>query len=160
MKEKYNRLSTKGAEKRRLEAARLLRTGKSQSEIARILGVTRQAVHGWKVMLKEGGISALLAKQRKGRPLKAPKKAIEKLSKILEAGPMAYGFKTDIWTAERVCKVMEEEFGVRYNRSHMTRILHRCGLSWQKPTRKAAERNDKVVAKWRKTILPKLKKTS
>ena len=160
MRKKYTRLSTKESEKRRLEAARLLRTGKSQSEIAHILGVTRQAVHGWKIMLKEGGVSALHAKQRKGRPLKAPKKAIEKLSKILEAGPMAYGFKTDIWTAERVCKVMEEEFGIRYHRSHMTRILHRCGLSWQKPTRKAAERNDKVVAKWRKTILPKLKKTS
>jgi transposase len=46
-------------EKRRLLGAKLLAHGVSKSEVARQLGVTRQAVAVWEQRLAEGGREAL-----------------------------------------------------------------------------------------------------
>lgn len=154
------RLSAKEAEERRVKGIRLLKNGMSQSEIANTLGVSRQAVYGWERSFGEGGIDSLKAIPRPGRPLKAPKDAINRLTDILLKGPIAYGFQTDLWTSERVCEVFKEKFGIQYNPAHMTRILHRCGLSWQKPARQAAQKDPKVSARWKRTTLPRLKKNS
>ena len=60
-------------EQRRLEAARLLRAGVSQSEVARRVGVHRQSVSRWDKELKESGIRGLKKAGRAGRkPLLSP----------------------------------------------------------------------------------------
>jgi transposase len=160
MTSKGHRPSAEEAEARRLKAGRMLLKGESQAEVARHVGVTRQAVNGWNRIIKKKGLNGLKTKKRSGRPTKAPKKAIQRLTKILLKGALAYGFKTDLWTAKRICKVFHDEFGIRYSPSHMTRLLHQCNLSYQKPARQATEKDEKKIARWRRTTLPRLKKNS
>jgi transposase len=57
-------------ERRRLEAARLLRQGLGQSEVARAVGVQRQSVSRWARELGESGLRGLRKAARTGRPAK------------------------------------------------------------------------------------------
>ena len=54
-------------EARRLEAARLLKQGLSEAEVARQVGVHRQSVNRWAKQLADGGRSALRHPGRAGR---------------------------------------------------------------------------------------------
>jgi hypothetical protein len=38
-------------------------------------------------------------------------------------GAEAYGFRGDVWTCPRVAQVIEWEFGIRYHRDHVSRML-------------------------------------
>ena len=57
-------------EARRMEAARLLRQGLSQSEVARAVGVHRQSVSRWAHELEQSGLRGLRQAKRTGRPPK------------------------------------------------------------------------------------------
>ena len=57
-------------ERRRLEAARLLREGLGQSQVARAVGVHRQLVSRWARELSESGLRGLRKAGRTGRPAK------------------------------------------------------------------------------------------
>ncbi len=64
---------------------------------------------------------------------------------LLERGAEAYGFPTAIWTTQRVADLLWQHFHVRYDREHVCRLLHRFGWSWQKPTGRARERDEKAI---------------
>jgi transposase len=45
------------------------------------------------------------------------------ISELLWHGPEAYGFRCQVWTCARIARVMEVEFGVRYHKDHVGRLL-------------------------------------
>jgi transposase len=81
------------------------------------------------------------------------------LGRLLGRGPLAHGYRTDLWTTQRVAEVIQRTFGVRYHRAHVGRLLHRLGWSHQKPERRALERNDAAITAWVRTRWPQVKKT-
>jgi transposase len=72
---------------------------------------------------------------------------------------MAHGYETELWTTARVAAVIEVAFGVRYNRDHGGRILHSMGFSCQKPDRRALERDEERITRWRTEDWPRVKET-
>lgn len=74
------------------------------------------------------------------------------------AGPQAAGFETEFWTCARVAQVVEREFGVSYHPDHMDRILRDLGFTPQKPQRKARERDEVAIDRWRREARPRIKK--
>ncbi len=65
------KLTAEQLEERRLEAARLLRSGRhSQAAIGRQLGVSPSTVCEWAQRLEEEGLRGLKAQPRTGRPSK------------------------------------------------------------------------------------------
>jgi transposase len=46
---------------------------------------------------------------------------------------MAYGFGDDHWTTARMAAVIENQFGVHYDRDHVGRLLYKLGLRERKP---------------------------
>ena len=145
-------------EERRLKGVGMLRAGTSQSEVARRLAVSPVAVHYWKLALEAGGTDALRAIPRPGRPPNVPRERLEELPRILARGALSYGFSTDLWTIPRILDVTEAEWGVRYDKSAMWRLLKRHGLSWQRPSRQAREKNLVAVRNWKQRTWPRLKK--
>ncbi len=145
-------------EERRLKALTLLSTGESQAEIARQLGVTPAAVCQWKRTVDERGTQALRAVPRSGRPTLVPRETLSTLPTLLAKGALAYGFSTDLWTIPRILQVTETEWGVRYTETAMWRLLKRHGLSWQRPRRRAREKNLEQVRNWRQRSWPRYKK--
>lgn len=145
-------------EERRMSAAPLFREGLSESEIARRLGVTPQAVHGWHKLFHRGGADALEKRLHTGRPPSLTESQKKKLAKLLLDGAATSGYSTDIWTTERVRDVLRREFGMKYTTVGIWKLLHRMGFSWQRPRRHPRERNEKGIADWLMNTWPKLKK--
>jgi transposase len=145
-------------ERRRMAAARLLRQGFSQSQVARELGVQRQSVSRWARELGESGVRGLRKAGRTGRPAKLSPSQLRGLERALKRGPEACGYATGLWTAGRVRDLIEYRTGVRYHEDHVWRILRKLGWTCQRPTGKALERDEEGIRHWKKYHWPRIKK--
>ena len=145
-------------ERRRLEAARLLRQGLGQSEVARAVGVHRQSVSRWARELGEFGLRGLRKAGRTGRPAKLSPAQLRDLERALKRGPEACGYSGGLWTAGRVRNLIADRTGVRYHEDHVWRILRKLGWSCQRPTGKALERDEEGIRHWKKYRWPQIKK--
>ena len=146
------------AEKRRVRAGRLLMKGKSPSEVARTVGAPRQTVYRWLDILREQGIDGLRDMSKGGRPSRISPEQLDALREKLLEGPLANGYATDLWTLKRVRLLIEKEFGIAYSDVHVWRILGALGFSSQKPEKRAAERDEEAIVRWKKRTWPALKK--
>lgn len=152
------RRDTSTLEARRMAALPRLQRGDSLSSIARQLGVSRQAVFVWARQLRRRGEAGLRRRPRPGRPPKLARRQMVRLPRLLAQGAEAYGFSSPIWTTQRVADLIWRRFRVRYDRDHVCRLLHRFGWSWQKPARRARERDEAAIQRWVKHTWPRLKK--
>ena len=149
----------KALERRRLRGVRLLRRGYTEAEVARMCEVSRNAVNLWAKQLASGGKSSLRAR-RLGRPpmLDAAKRA--ELVRLLKKGALAEGYATELWTLARVAEMIERRHGIRYSTTQVWRLLGAMGFSPQRPARRALERDEAAIARWKKKRWPALKKTA
>jgi transposase len=151
--------ATDWREGRRLRAWELKQQGWNQREIANALGVTEGAVSQWMRRGRQGGIEGL----RKRTPPGAPPRLSEEqrarlLPGLLARGAEAYGFRGEVWTCQRVAEVILKEFGVSYHPAHVSRLVRQSGLSLQKPTRRANQRDEEAIKRWKEERWPSLKK--
>jgi transposase len=75
----------------------------------------------------------------------------------LGKGPQAFGFDTDLWTLGRIAEVIERLTGVGYHPGHVWRLLRRLHWSPQRPARRASERDEAEIARWRAQEWPRIK---
>ena len=133
----------------------------SQADIARKFGVTRGVVSQWLEAYKKAGNSfeGLDARKHTGRPPQLSGEQREKLVRMIERGAMYYGFETDLWTTEKIAKLIAVHFKTKYNRDHVGKMLHSLGFSWQKPKKVAREKDEEQVRNWVQNVLPEIKKS-
>lgn len=143
---------------RRMQAARLFDKGFSQAEVARRCRVSRQTASVWFHALQAGGRAALEPRQG-GREAKLTKAQRRKLERELLRGAQAHGWSTDLWTLERIVKLIHALFDVQYHPGHMWKLLRRMGWSLQRPARRARERDEEAIVRWKNKTWPRLKKT-
>jgi transposase len=155
-------MRTKGTaaelEVRRRIAARLLREDMTLADVARCVDASVSSVSRWKRALKTRGPAALAAKPHPGPARKLSEAQQNELVEILLHGPLAAGYFTDLWTCRRVRHVIERKFGVRYHVDHVGRLLHSLGFSPQQPRRRARERDEAAIERWRREDWPRIKK--
>jgi transposase len=151
--------SPKVLEQRRRRVITFLKQKLSLHEIARRIGCHASSVLRWRNMLQAGGPAALTAKPASGRPprLSAAQKA--RLVRLLRQGAMAHGYRTELWTTQRIAALIEHRLGVHYHRNHVGKLLHQLGWSPQKPERRAVERDEVAIARWKREGWPRVKKT-
>ena len=147
-----------GLQARRLKAAALFDKGLMPAEVARRCGVSCQSAARWHKAWEKGGKSALKKSSKAGRPCRLSSKDTARLKDLLKAGPGANGFATELWTAQRVAKVIEHNFSVRYHPDHVCRLLGQLGWSCQRPTARAIQRDEAAIARWKRSTWPYLKK--
>jgi transposase len=87
-------------ETRRLEGGRLLQRGVKPPEVARRLKVSRTSVWRWELALKANG-----------RPPQLTGAGKKQLAEALEAGALAQGYATGLWTLARAGKLIEKISG-------------------------------------------------
>ncbi|MGC9088455.1 MAG: helix-turn-helix domain-containing protein, partial [Conexivisphaera sp.] len=109
----------------------LLKGDMTQKEVAKAVGVTQSAVsRQWTRYRKREGADGLRSRKHAGRPPALGEEQRRELVEVLVRGAEGCGFETDIWTTERVARVIYERFGIRYHPDHVRKILHSLGLSW------------------------------
>jgi winged helix-turn-helix protein/DDE superfamily endonuclease len=66
---------------------------------------------------------------------------------------------TELWTLRRIGEVVRKRFDVRYSEVGIWALLrHSLGWSWQKPERRALQRDEAAIAPWKRNEWPRLKK--
>jgi transposase len=145
-------------ERRRMQAARLLEKGHSQSEVARQVGAHRQSVSQWAAELREKGRAGLKKAGRAGRKPRLSGTDLRKIERGLKCGPEALGYETGLWTTNRVTHLIEQECGITYHPSQAWRILRQLGWSCQRPTGRALERDEEKIRWWKQKRWPEIKK--
>jgi transposase len=141
-----------------MEAARLLGAGINQSEVARRLGVHRQSVIRWQRALARMGRAGLKKADRAGRKPKLSGQQLAEIEHTLKEGPESMGYATGLWTLARVRKLIEQQYGVRYNPSQVWRILRKLNWSCQRPSGRALERDEQAIRRWKRVEWPRVKK--
>lgn len=136
----------------------MLQKGKPVSEIAEQVGVTRQTVYNWRKVFEEHGLDGLRQINLGGRPGHLGEAELDGVYAALLEGATAHGFGSDLWTLKRVRQLIEREYGVRYSEVHVWRLLGRLGFSSQKPERRALERDEAAIERWKRRKWPALKK--
>jgi len=147
-------------EARRFRAAKLLARGEKPSVVARAVGSSPSSVTRWKEVIRKSGVEGLKAKPHKGPKPHLSSGQKKKLEKILLRGAAASGYATDLWTCPRVAEVIDKHFGVSYHAYHVWRLLRSMGWSCQKPERRARERDEQAIRRWRNERWPDIKKGS
>ena len=107
----------------------------------------------------EGG-RGLRPRPTPGRPPKLSEAQKRHLIKVLLRGPLAAGYRTDLWTLQRVAKVIDREFGIQYHPCHVWKLLTGLGWSCQKPERRALQRDEAAIERWKRKEWPRIKKTA
>src|SRR3989338_1616763 len=149
----------KKLERRRLQAGRYFSQGKAQAWVAERMRVTTattcKCYHRWNADREKG----LRSKGRCGIKKSLTKEKLQQIRSALDKGPLNAGFTNDLWTLERVRTVMKRETKRSFHIGSVWKILTRdLGWSNQKPSKRARERNEAAIARWRKTQWPAIKK--
>src|SRR5260370_42434553 len=129
------------------------------AEVASQVGVSHHIVSGWRAAWRRSGRNGLRAAGRAGRLPKLSREQLAQVEVELARGAEASGYPNDLWTLKRVAEVIERLTGVSYHPARVWYIL-RQGLkwSWQRPARRATERNDEAIHQWVNKRWPQLKK--
>jgi transposase len=141
---------------RRLRAWQLSQQGWSQRTIAGALGVSEVSVSHWLTRAREGGVESLRARPAPGRPPALSPEQKNLIPEFLWHGAEAYGFTGDVWTCARVALVILEEFGVDYHKGHVGKLLKNLGWTPQMPIRRAIQRDEAAIRRWRDEVWPEL----
>lgn len=142
-------------ERRRRRAVAAVRAGEQPAAVARVLGVGRGTVSRWlKDAQRPGGLDP---KPRGQPPPKLTPAQDRQLLALLRQGADAHGWPNRLWTAARVAALIRRHFGVTYHPDHVGRFLRRR-LNWtpQKPRRKARERDEDAIDRWKRETFPKI----
>jgi transposase len=152
-------MRTKGTaaelERRRRRAVALLEQGEAPAVVARILGVTRPSLHRWRRLARQA--PGLAAKPVPGANRRLTDAQLHELEGLLDQGAPAHGFPNELWTAARVTQVIRRHFHVQYHPDYVRRLLlRRLGWTCHKPQRRARQRNDKEVERWKADEFPRI----
>ena len=146
-------------EDRRQRALALLETGLSFNEVGRRIQCAASSVMRWFNAWRRGGAKALKVRSSPGRPVKLKPAQQRRLVRLLLKGPLARGYRTNLWTTARIAELIQQEFGVHYHRDHIGRLMHSLNWSHQKPETRAIERDEEAIARWKQKDWPRVKKT-
>jgi putative transposase len=136
-------------ESRRRLAVQRVRDGHTVAFVAQFLGVTERSVYRWLAAARDQGDRAGLNPKPHLGP--QPRLDIEQQAQVIDRlGDSArlHGFATDLWTAPRVARLIEQAFRVPYHPRHVNHWLRERGVRALKPRRRAREQDPQAVARW------------
>ena len=141
-------------EMRRLAVKRAIE-GETQASIARSLEVTPQTVCRWVRTYRRKGDAGLAARKAPGPQPKLSKQQRSRLRRIIvEKDPRQLQFPYALWTLPIVAELVTRLFGVVLHETTVARMLRRMGLTPQRPTRRAFQRNEDECERWAQEDFP------
>lgn len=153
-------LSASAQETLRRKAVKAIKAGRKQKEIAKLFGVTEQAICKWMKRYREGGTKRLKARKR-GRPSVAkllPRQAAQIIKIIISRYPEQVRLPFYLWIRQAVVMLIEKKFGIYLSLWTIGRYLKGWGFTPQKPVRRAFEQNPKKIKRWLKNEYPAIRK--
>jgi transposase len=141
---------------RRFRAWQLEQQGWPQRAIAEALGVREETVCRWLARAADRGPESLRARPAPGRPPSLSRRQKDLIPEFLWHGAEADGFTGEVWTCARIATVIQEELGVLYHKHHVAKLLKDLGWTPQMPIRRAIQRDEPAIRRWRDEVWPEL----
>ena len=148
----FRSLPSAAQEDIRRKAVNAVLGGAGRCAVAKLFGVTRQAIRKWMLLYDAGGEKALQAKPRgapKREGILKPWQCALAVRTITDKCPEQLklpGFW--LWTRGAVRSYLRSSFGVELSLSSVGRLLRRWGLTPQKPARRAYQRDAVACGRW------------
>jgi transposase len=141
---------------RRISALLGLAKGESVAEVAETLSVSRQAIYDWLRIFMVAGMDSLVYRWSRGRKSRLTKTQKQRLSELVEAGPLEAGYGTGCWTSLLIQQLILREFRVLYNRHYVCELLHNLGFSFQKAKFVSEHLDEEARRQWREEVWPEI----
>jgi len=152
--------TTEQALLRRLAVKRVL-DGEAPSKVTRCYGLGDKTIFKWIKIARENGLDALAPKPRPGRGRTLTDFEAEEVKRwILGGDPRQYGFDFGLWTRQIVSDLIKDRLNITLELTAVGDLLHRQGLTPQRPMRRAYERDDELIAQWKAQTYPDIKKAA
>jgi transposase len=132
--------------------------GRRVLDLAAELGITRGSVNRWLQWYEAMGIDGLLTGVAPGAQPRLTDDQRSELTGIVEAGPLAAGYQSGVWTGPMIGDLIAQRFGVAYHNHHIPRLLHQLGFSVQRPRKRLARADALAQEYWLRERLPAIKK--
>jgi len=143
-------------ELRRL-AVRRVRAGETQRAVAESLEVHPHTVAKWMVWYRAEGDAGLASTPATGRPPTLSHRQVAQLRRlIIGKDPCQLNFGPALWTLRLVGELVGRCFGVVLHVTTIARLLHRIGITPQKPTRQAFQRDPIECDRWMTREFPRI----
>lgn len=140
---------------------RMIKQGKTQGEVASVLGCHPQTVYNWWRAYKEEGIKSLKPGKRgrrygeKRRLTQDQEKALKKM--LIEKYPDQLKLPYALWTRKAVKELIMLQYKLDLPIRTVGEYLKRWGFTPQKPIRRAYEQQPEKIKKWLKEAYPSIK---
>lgn len=128
-------------------------------ELALEYGISRGSINRWLQWYETMGVDGLVTAASPGAPPKLNAEERAELTALVEAGPLAAGYTSGVWTGPMVGDLIEKKFGVRYHKHNVPRLLHELGFSLQRPRKRLARADLDAQETWVRERLPAIKKS-
>jgi len=143
---------------RRLAVQRVF-NGERPCDVTKAYGLSGKVIFRWIAKAKKEGLDSLAPLPRFGRTRTLTQEEEREVkSWIVGKDPRQHGFDFGLWTRKIVADLIENRFGITLSLNSVGRLLHRQGLTPQKPLRRAYERDEAAVKEWQDKEYPKIKK--
>jgi transposase len=135
--------------------------GMDVSQIAVIIDRCEKTVKKYLHVYHEAGIAGLQIKYSPGAPERLSKEQQEQLKQtIITSLPYEVGFTAKYnWTLHLIGQYIKREFGFDYSLRGISKMVHRLGLSYTKPTYTLAAADQARQKEFTESTFPELKKS-
>lgn len=145
---------------RRIAVQRVL-SGESAASVTRSYGLGSKTIFKWLRIARENGLDSLAPIPRTGRKRALSEIEAEEVKRwIINGDPRQYGFDFGLWTRQIVADLIYDKFKINLSVTAVGNLLHRLGLTPQKPLRRAYERDESAVQEWVDNVYPEIKKSA
>lgn len=152
-------LDHKVLEHMRLLAVERVLAGEKPSRVAKSFGIYRTSIYKWLRAHRKRGRDALKSTTAKGPTPKLTEVQKRKVRRwIVGKDPRQYGFDFGLWTRSIIAAMIQDRFDVSLTLPSIGRLLTSLDITPQKPLRRAYERDEKEVRRWKEDKYPALRK--
>jgi transposase len=151
-------LSDEVLEALRLRALRGCELGFSETDVAELLGVSRETVSRWWTAYVAGGPDALPG-DRTGRPVGSGRTLSDEQARHLQRqiddhSPEQLGIAAALWTRKAVRDLIRQEYGIEMPVRTVGEYLKRWGDTAKTPRRHARDQDPEEVDRWLNETYP------
>jgi len=131
---------------RRAQGLLWLHEGRTVTEVAGLLRVSRQTLYNWAQAFTERSdlwlADRLLDAPRSGRPPTALGIIDPLIDAVIEDDPRDYGYRATAWTAPLLRRYLGEVHAIETSRKSVSRAIARLGIRWKRPRHRLGLRPD------------------
>lgn len=144
-------------EVRMLAVNAVLQKGKNPYDVAEMFGVEPTTVYKWLRKFKStGNPDVLRHKSGAGAPRKLSElEVLDLISAVLQPAS-EYGNETDLWTVQRLQKLIKQRYRKKVSEDTVWRLLRDAGFTYQKPLKKYIQANDAQKKEWVRDTWPEI----